>query len=73
MDSFDPVFGDLDFTDYTKDETFSEEQGTLIVKVGTVRFGQTFDFIIKTDKFSDLVINYESNGNKMISKAVSEL
>ena len=64
MDKYEPLFGDLE-------HEFEKE--TLTIKLGTIRYGQTYDIIVNTDHLSAPVLTYEVNGIQEISQTVDEL
>lgn len=44
------------------DLVHTSNEGVLTVNLGTVRYGQSYDIIVKTDSVTNPVLNYEANG-----------
>ena len=51
----------------------TSDEGVLTVNLGTVRYGQSYDIIVKTDSVANPVLNYEANGQQFMSQETGEL
>jgi len=60
----EPNIGDLEYT---------KEGDSVTIKLGTVRYGQSFDILLDTAKISDPVLAYQANGIDETSSEEGEL